>query len=147
MDYELRVTSFRGIVAWAVHFRGRVHSVSGRPGERSCDRGYKLPERVEWDVDAVWTESQYEKYRASMFETDGPGQFRDELELVKTAVRRFLGDLPDGDRWWETEGVPGRQGDRLFYGYASPESSGVVPWTSDNELPAWGALIAEVNRE
>lgn len=162
-DYVLETSSFAGFVWGAKHFTGTVKgphpkACHGRTihfnapelrGKRSCDEGHELPEQISWGVDAYWTEGHYDRYRASGYEADGPGQFVNELDLVTTAVQRFLGDVPshvaDYDRWWEEPGVPGEQGDRLFYLDLPYGDEPVIPWTDDREMPEPGMLLAVIN--
>jgi hypothetical protein len=130
MKYELHISSYAGLVAGAVHYRGRVvgeHSRSchggttynhpDHRGKTICSEGHVLPEQVEWEVEAPWTEERYERWAARRFEGDGPQQYTDEAELVQDAIGRFLGLLPC--RWWEEAVPPAEPGDELYLGYAS----------------------------
>lgn len=136
-DWYLEVKTFAGVLSYAKHFRGTVkedfnfyschggrsYNAPESRGKWTCDKGHELPRERTWDVDDFWTKDHYRRYQASNFEIEGPGQFLDEAKLLKVAVARFLGDMPDpevygnmGDRWWEEAGYPGEPGDRLIYG-------------------------------
>jgi hypothetical protein len=157
MDYVLHVSSFEGLVYGAKHYRGRVQGPSPAPchgntttyhgakgplqGKTTCTEGHELPRRVEWDVDAEWTEARYNRWAAKEFDGDSPAGFLDEAELLKAAVRRFRGEIPDA--WFLQSGVPGQPGDRLFYGcMADPDAELEQPDRSP--LPPWGSILAEI---
>ena len=126
-DYELHISSYKGVVPGAKHFRGRVtgpHPVSCHGGTvfnapehrgvTTCQQGHVLPERDEWDVEAAWTEERFNRWDARHFEGDGPGQFLTEARVILAARRRFLG--LDPVQWWEHPGVvAGQPGDRLLF--------------------------------
>lgn len=125
-DYELRISSWAGVVPGAKHFRGRVQgphpeschggTVFNAPAHRgrtTCEQGHELPERDEWDVEAAWAEARYERYMRAHFKGDGPDQFLSENAVITAAVRRFTGQDPA--RWWEPDVVTGLPGDRLLY--------------------------------
>jgi hypothetical protein len=126
-DYELRISSYAGIVPGARHYRGRVQGPSVKschgsktynaPAHRgtwTCAEGHELPERDEWDVEAAWTEERFSRWDCRHFEGDGPGQFLSEAAVIEAARRRFLG--LDPVRWWEHPGVvTGQPGDRLLH--------------------------------
>jgi hypothetical protein len=153
-DYELHVSSYGGLVFGAHHFYGRVNGPNPEPchgnrlrynapesrGKYTCDEGHVIPARVEWDVEAGWTEDRYNRYSAKHFEGDGPNAFRDEAELLATAVKRFRGEIPH--HWWEGKPVVGRPGDRLFYGSSIFDPEGEQPDRSP--LPPWGSVLAEI---
>jgi hypothetical protein len=128
--YELHISSYGGLVAGAVHYRGRIQGESPRSchggkafnhpdhrGKWTCEQGHELPERVEWDVEAPWTEQRYQRWAAGRFDGAGPQQYTDEAELVLDAIGRFLGTLPS--RWWEEQVPPAEPGDELYLGHAS----------------------------
>lgn len=152
-DFELHVSSYSGIVAGAVHFYGRVQgphpeSCHGRMsyndlkhrGKWTCKRGHQIPARVEWDVNAGWTEDRYMRYADKGFEGDGPNAFRLEETLIDVAAKRFRGEIPH--HWWEGEVPPSRPGDRLFYGSSIFDPEGEQPDRSP--LPPWGSVLAEI---
>ena len=123
-DFVLEVRSFGGIVAGARHFRGTVkgpHPQSchggttfhGGSGLTTCAEGHEIPRRTEWLVESEWPEDRYERWAASQFEGDGPGQFLDEKALAEAARRRFLGAADRG--WWDEHYEPGQPGDRLYW--------------------------------
>jgi hypothetical protein len=126
-DFELRITSYSGIVPGAVHFRGRVVGESPKPchgnvthynapghrGKVTCDEGHELPSRVEWDVEESWDQSMYDRWAARSFEGAGPQQFLTEDAVIIAAVARFDGTFPP--RFWEEKPVVGQPGDRLTY--------------------------------
>jgi hypothetical protein len=111
-------------------------------GKYTCEQRHEIPQRVEWDVDAYWTSARYERWAAKQFDGDGPGQFLDELELLKVAVRRFSGHKGEADEWWAEKGVPGQPGDRLFYAYLPGMVDPVPPWAGEG-MPEYGALLVE----
>jgi hypothetical protein len=152
-DFILEISSYDGIVPGAKHYRGRVkgehprscHGGStfhggGPPelrGKTTCAEGHVLPGRVEWEVEAIWTEDRYQRYAAREFEGDGPSTFASEQEVVDAARARFLaaGDEPS---WWEDKWEPGKPGDKLYAGWIPrPQDSSMV---EEN----WGTVIAEV---
>lgn len=129
-DYELTVTSYKGVVPGAVHFRGYVKGPyprschggtifhgGGPPevrGKMTCQQNHVLPERDEWDVEAPWTEERFRRWDAAHFEGAGPQQFLSEAQVILAARRRFLG--LDPVQWWEHPGVvTGKPGDRLLF--------------------------------
>jgi hypothetical protein len=148
VKFELRITSFGGIVPGATHYRGRVTGEHPRSchggtrfnapatrGKTTCDQGHELPKQIYWDVEAPWEEDRYERLAAKHFEGDSPSQYTDESELVQDAIGRFLGLLPC--RWWEEDVTPGQPGDELYLGYA--------PIGGDEGEPdGWGHRIAVV---
>lgn len=143
MNYALEISSYEGFVAGASHYRGRVvgehpkschggTTLSG--GKWMCSEGHELPKRVDWEVEAEWTEERYERYAALQFEGDGPGQFASEDEVIEAARRRFLGEAPA--RWWEEKPITGQPGDKLYLGYIATDLEYV-----DGK---WGTVVAEV---
>lgn len=149
-DYVLEISNYTGTVPWATHFMGRVkgehpkschggtsYNAPGHRGKTTCQEGHELPGRIEWDVEAAWTEERYERYAARHFEGDGPQQFKTEQEVIETATGRFLGALPC--RWWEERVTVGQPGDKLYAGW--------IPVTADGQALVqenWGTVIAEV---
>jgi hypothetical protein len=154
-DYELHVSSYGGLVFGAHHFYGRVNGPNPEPchgnrlrynapesrGKCTCDEGHVIPARVEWTVEAGWTEDRYNRYSAEHFEGDGPDAFRDEMELLATAVKRFRGEIPH--HWWEGKPTVGRPGDRLYYGHVADPGAGMTQ-PDRSPLPPWGSVLAEI---
>lgn len=167
-DYYLRVSSYAGYVAWAKHFRGRVigphlypacgHNEGttynspesrGKWTCRVCPA--EQPDRLEWDVDAIWTQARYDRYQASGFELDGPSQFLSMVALINAAIARFIGDLPKDynakDNFWEEQARGIGEGDRLFYEevpWDDEERSNPSLWAGEAD-PVPGVLLAVVN--
>lgn len=125
-DYELRITSYAGIVPGATHFRGHVagphpeschggthYNAPEHRGKTTCEQGHELSGRDEWDVEAAWTQERYERYERAHYEGDGPDQFGTEEGVIDAARRRFTGEFPA--RWWEPDVVIGQPGDRLLF--------------------------------
>ncbi len=149
-DYILHVMSYSGLVPGASHYRGRVEGEHPRSchggshynapesrGKTTCEQGHELPEQVEWRVEAAWTEGQYERWAAAGFEGPGYEQFKTEREVIDTAVKRFLGQLPC--QWWENPATtPGDPGDKLWAGWVSR------PQDQDLVEENWGTVLAEV---
>ena len=148
--YALRITSYMGLVPGAKHFTGRVEGefpqschggtrLNGAAGplhgKTTCFEGHELPERVEWDVEAPWTEARYERWVAKHFEDDGPNQYTDEAELVMDAIGRFLGTLPS--RWWEQKVPAHEPGSKLYLGDPAQFAYDVYP-------DGWGHVLAEI---
>lgn len=143
-DYILRLSYFGGIVPGSTHFRGRVHGPHARSchggmtmhgstdGKWRCAEGHEIPDKIEWDVEAVWTEERYERWAAGGFDGDQPTQFKDPKDVIKAAVARFLGQTPER-QWFEDSFVPGQPGDRLFLDF--------IPQEDEPEDKAWGDLI------
>jgi hypothetical protein len=149
MDYVLHISSYVGTVAGARHFRGRVegehpkschggtvfHGGAGPlHGKTTCAEGHELPERVDWEVEAAWTEERYERWAAKGFDDEGPAQFLSEQAVIDAAKRRFLGE--DSSRWWEEVPVTGQPGDKLYLGYVATK-----PEYVDGQ---YGSVLAEV---
>jgi hypothetical protein len=120
-DYVLKISSFSGIVPGAHHFRGRVegpyprscHGGKSSRGNRwYCEENHEIPDHIKWDVDALWSEADYDRYQASDFELDGPGQFTDETQLIDAAIRRF--NYEREPEWWEEKYPSPQPGDRLY---------------------------------
>lgn len=150
-QYILTISSYAGIVPWAVHYKGVVkgphppschggttyHGSDGPlRGKTTCSEGHELPKQAEWQVEAAWTEERYSRYAAGHFEGDSPSVFTDKREVMDCAIIRFL----DGaDQWWEQKVPPAEEGDELWYG-----------WIGDREADAelqdpedgWGMMIA-----
>jgi hypothetical protein len=149
-DYILHVMSYDGIVAGATHFRGRVegehpkschggthYNAPESRGKTTCEQGHVLPEQVHWIVEAPWTEERYQRWIAAKFEGPGPEQMDSEQEVIDTAVKRFLGQLPVQD-WENPATTPGDPGDKLWAGWvARPQDQDLV---EEN----WGTMLAEV---
>lgn len=130
--FVLHIMSYMGTVPWAKHYTGRVegeHPESCHGGTRfngqdgplkdktTCFEGHELPERVEWSVEAPWTEGKYKRWAAKHFEGDGPNQYLDEADLVQDAIGRFTGTLPCS--WWEQPVPAAEPGDELYLDYAT----------------------------
>lgn len=156
-DYVLTLSYFGGIVAGATHYRGRVqgpyagschggkHFGPDTGGQWQCAEGHELPERVQWDVEAAWSEERYERYAARGFEGDGPTQFAGgPKDVIEAAVARFLGQTP-ARRWFEDSFVPGQPGDRLFLDFVPQDESELDKEGADLiGAPPYGSLLAEV---
>jgi hypothetical protein len=125
MKFELHITNYGGLVAGARHRRGRVvgeHPRSchggtvfrGATGKTTCAEGHELPDRIEWDVEAPWSEARHRRWAARRYEDAGPAQYTDEAELVRDAIGRFLGLLTC--RRWEEQVPAAKPGDELYLG-------------------------------
>jgi hypothetical protein len=164
-DYVLHVMSYKGVVPWAVHFKGKVEGPSvpschgamkfnsRGSGKWTCAEGHEIPDKAEWQVEAAWDEDRYERYAAGHFEDAGPSQFLAEEELLAAARARFLGEIPAPRGWEDKAAVAGQPGDRLFYAVlpenSAPEDQRPIDLMADAArreagLPAWGDLVAEV---
>lgn len=149
-QYILHISSYDGLVPGACHYRGRVegpHPESCHGGTRysggkvTCFKGHELPERVEWDVEAAWSEARYERYAACHFEGDGPGQFISQKDVMDRAMVVFLDGCSD---WWAQKVDPAEQGDELWYGWVNPEGGQFDDLTDPGD--GWGCMIARCDR-
>lgn len=143
-DYILRLSYYGGIVPGSTHFRGRVegpyatschgskHAGPDTDGKWACEQGHILPGKIDWEVEAVWSEERYERWAAGGFDGDQPTQFRDVKDVIETAKARFLGQTPER-QWFEDEFIPGQPGDRLFLDF--------IPAEDEPEDKTWGDLI------
>lgn len=157
MQYILTVSSFGGIVAWAVHYRGRIRGEHPRSchggtcagnwhldkddpryGRTTCAEGHVLPKQIEWDVEAPWTEAQYRTWVENRFEGAGPEQFLSKEELLRVARQRFLGELPRQS--FEDDKYPLPQpGDELWYGWVNDGADDDLA-----EEDGWGTMLCKV---
>lgn len=144
-QYILRVSSFDGLVPGAVHYRGRVegdypkscHGGSRHGGGKvTCFEGHELPDRVEWDVEAEWSQERHDRWHAKHFEGDGPQQFTSKKDVIDRAMIQFL----DGSDYPCEKVDPAQEGDELWYGWISPEG-GQFDDLQDPE-DGWGMMIA-----
>lgn len=148
MKYSLRITSYSGLVAGAVHYRGRVDGEHPRSchgashynapksrGKHTCDKGHIIPEQISWDVEASWTEERYERWAAKRFEGDGPTQYTVESDLIRDAIQRFLGEYPH--QWWEDDFPAPQPGDQLYLGH-------LALLMDEPDPDGWGHMLAEV---
>lgn len=155
-DYILELSSFGGIVAGAVHWRGRVRgphpkschggTVFNAPeshGKTTCTEGHELPGRIEWEVEQAWTAEQYERYAARHFDGDSPSQFRTAMAVVETAIARFRGDLPV--REYDEKTYPGEPADRLFLDFIPFDDSDIdEEWGRQQGTPPYGSILTEI---
>jgi hypothetical protein len=155
-DYILELSSYGGIVAGAVHWRGRVKgplprschggTVFNAPesrGKTTCTEGHELPGRIEWEVEQAWTAEQHERYAARHFEGDSPFRFRTAMAVVETAIARFQGELPAREHDEKT--YPGEPGDRLFLDCIPFDESDIdAEWGRQQGTPPYGSILAEI---
>jgi hypothetical protein len=150
IQYVLHVMSYDGIVPGARHYRGRVEGPHPQSchggtrysgGKKTCSESHELPGRVEWQVEAQWTEARYERYAAGGFEGDGPSAFLSSKDVIDCAMIRFL----DGaSEWWEHKVEPAQDGDELWYGWVNPEGGQLDDPTDPED--GWGCMIASCHR-
>lgn len=149
-QYVLEISSYAGIVPWAAHYRGRVkgpHPESCHGGTRhsggkvTCFEGHELPGRVEWEVEAQWTEQRFERYMAAGQPGSSPSQFTSKKDVMDCAILRFL-DGADG--WWEQKVEPAAEGDELWYGWVNPGGGQWDDLTDPED--GWGTMIASCHR-
>jgi hypothetical protein len=143
-DYILHLSYFGGIVPGSTHFRGRVegpyvsschggtHTGPDTEYKTACAEGHILPDRINWEVEAPWSEERYERWAAGGFDGDQPTQFTDVKVLIETAIKRFLNQTPEA-QWFEDKFVAGQPGDRLYLDF--------IPSEDEMEDKAWGDLI------
>jgi hypothetical protein len=157
-DYELKISSYTGLVAGARHYRGRIQgpypeSCHGGTtfngwdgplkGTTTCSEGHVIPKRIEWDVDDFWTEERFNRYAAAHFEGDGAGQFLDQTKLIEVAIRRFKFESEPG--WWEEKYPRPEPGDRLFLGHIPMDPDDVdEEWGRIQGTPPWGSLLVQI---
>lgn len=155
-DYILQLSYFGGIVPGSTHFRGRVegpHASSCHGSQHmgpdtdhkwACEQGHILPDKIDWEVEAVWTEERYERWAAQGFEGDMPTQFQSPKDVIEAAKARFLGET--GERkWFEDEFIPGQPGDRLFLDFIPRDESELdAEWGHQIGAPPYGSLLATV---
>lgn len=150
-QYIVNVSSFEGLVPGASHYRGRVQGPSPgschggtrmggtKSGKTECFEGHVLPDRVEWDVEAAWSEERHRRWGAKHYEDAGPQQFGSTKEVLDRATEQFLDGSGGEDRWWETDVKPAEEGDELWYGWIDP--SGGESGLNDPS-DGWGMMIA-----
>ena len=155
-QYILHVSSYAGIVPWAVHFKGRVEgprteschggTIFNAPdarGQTTCEQGHVIEDKqVKWDVEADWTEARHERWAAAHYNGDGPQQFLTEREVIDRAVVQFL----DGSAYPCEEVEPAQEGDELWFGHIDPEVGEVDLDAINDPEDAWGARIAVCHR-
>jgi hypothetical protein len=150
MIYTLRIMSYSGTVPWAKHYTGRVEgeyptSCHGGTrfngadgplkGKTTCFEGHILPEKIEWAVEASWSEGKYERFAANHFDGDGPNQYLEESDLVRDAIQRFLGVYPQ--QWWEEQYPLPQPGDQLYLGHLATRSG-------ERYSDGYGHMLAEI---
>jgi hypothetical protein len=150
-QYILEISSYAGIVPGARHYKGRVkgphpQSCHGgtqfgatKSGKMECMEGHVLPDRLEWDVEAAWTEERHERWAAKGFEGDGPQQFLSKKDVIDRAIIQFLDGAGGPDRWWEQDVPAAEEGDELWHGWIARE--GLDDENTDPE-DSWGMCIA-----
>jgi len=153
--YILHISSYGGLVPGAQHYRGRVegprpkschgqeHHGATKSGQVECDEGHVLPGQVSWEVEAAWTEAQYERWAAKSFEGDGPTAFYTSREVMDRAMVQFLDGSGGDDRWWEQRVEPAAEGDELWYGWIAREGGQDDEYVDDSD--GWGTLVARKN--
>lgn len=155
-DYVLKIMHYGAVVPGATHYQGRVEGPRPRSchgdthynapwarGKLTCDERHEIPGRVEWNVDADWTEDRFARYAASSFEGDGPAQFKSAAAVIEVAVKRFKGEVRQAE--WLNPHVSGQPGDRLHLGYIArtPEEED-EEWGRLNGTPPYGSVLAEI---
>lgn len=151
MKYVLKITSFGGIVPGAYHFRGRVEGEFPRSchggtsynapehrGKTTCELGHEIPKQIEWDIEASWSEERYDRWAAGHYEDDGPSQFTDKDELIKTAIARFKNEFPHP--WYEEDYPIPQKGDQLYIGWIPVGLEGENDMIEED----WGKLLVEI---